>query len=493
MRPTHVIPAIAKAPPPASGRALLPRVRELGLPATVLAEPTLDDGRLVLWLPGVRDGSSRLWERVANVARTGVTGRQGLYSAPAVLVPAREYGRGVLSRLLRPFRRVAEDRALVLPDGRLAERCGDKRNDLLFVWGEPGSPVDEGRVRAAWPEGGSFRRVGDNLFLVTGVRPPAATDEAQSELPPPPCPIPIVERLLDDARRRGDRRGLAIALTDLGILLYHEGELHRAAGLLEEAIAIAREVGDRPAEREALGQLGLTAFALGQAAWAHELLAASLRFAREAGDPFAEKLTLAQLGLLRASAGDPAGARDYFAQALAFARELGDNKHQPELLWYLSIQCAQMGEREQAIAYAQATVDFLTAAGKPQAAWYAHYLDRYRTESTTCEPGSAPAGGDAGGQAPGGMATMDFASTPTPRAAGSSPGLLNMAFSASKSMAQFLGSGLKTVPLSVHQMRTRTCAGCEHHTGIRCRICGCFTNVKTRMAQEVCPAGKWPA
>jgi tetratricopeptide (TPR) repeat protein len=461
----------------------------LGLPADVYAEPTLDDGRLVLWLPAGRDGSTRLWERVSNVPRAEVAARQGLYATPAVLVSARERG-GVVGRLLRAFRRVPEDRALVLPDGRVAERCGDKRNDLLLVWGEHGSPIDEALVRVAWPETKGVRRVGRDLLLVSGVQPPASHDAPASQLPPAPCPMPIAERLLGDARRRGDRRGQAIAQTDLGILLYHEGELHRAAAFLEEAALIARELGDLPAEKEAIGQLGLTAFALGQPVRARQLLAESLRLAREAGDPFAEKLTLAQLGLLCASAGDPAGARDYFEQALAFAKELGDNKHQPELLWYLSIQYAQMGNRKEAVTYAQATVDFMTALGNPQAAWYAHYLDRYRREGSGSETGV----GEVGHQVHGGTATTDFAGTPNAsRPAEESPGLLNMAFSASRSMAQFLGSGLKTVPPSVHQMRTRICGSCEHHTGVRCRVCGCFTNVKTRMAHEECPLGKWPA
>jgi hypothetical protein len=30
-------------------------------------------------------------------------------------------------------------------------------------------------------------------------------------------------------------------------------------------------------------------------------------------------------------------------------------------------------------------------------------------------------------------------------------------------------------------------------TGLRCRICGCFTAAKARLDHERCPAGKWPA
>ena len=73
------------------------------------------------------------------------------------------------------------------------------------------------------------------------------------------------------------------------------------------------------------------------------------------------------------------------------------------------------------------------------------------------------------------------------------PGLLRMAISATKAMAKFVGSGSKTTPNEIQRQRLATCAGCEHHTGLRCKICGCFTNPKSRMLHEDCPIGKWTA
>jgi hypothetical protein len=71
------------------------------------------------------------------------------------------------------------------------------------------------------------------------------------------------------------------------------------------------------------------------------------------------------------------------------------------------------------------------------------------------------------------------------------PGLLRMALSAALAMGKFLGSGLKTASRELVQQRLHTCAACEHHTGVRCRICGCFTQVKARLPHEECPIGKW--
>jgi hypothetical protein len=68
-----------------------------------------------------------------------------------------------------------------------------------------------------------------------------------------------------------------------------------------------------------------------------------------------------------------------------------------------------------------------------------------------------------------------------------------MALSAAKALTRFVGSGLKVVPAAVQEQRLVTCAGCPHHTGLRCRVCGCFTALKTRLPSEACPLGQWPA
>jgi hypothetical protein len=64
------------------------------------------------------------------------------------------------------------------------------------------------------------------------------------------------------------------------------------------------------------------------------------------------------------------------------------------------------------------------------------------------------------------------------------PGLLRMAFTTAKAMAQLVGGGLKTVPAETRRQRLQTCGVCEHHTGLRCRVCGCFTSTKTWMVHE---------
>jgi len=66
-----------------------------------------------------------------------------------------------------------------------------------------------------------------------------------------------------------------------------------------------------------------------------------------------------------------------------------------------------------------------------------------------------------------------------------------MALTATKAMAAFLGSGFKTAPRETYRDRLSVCASCPHHTGLRCRICGCITSAKAHLLHERCPEGRW--
>lgn len=63
----------------------------------------------------------------------------------------------------------------------------------------------------------------------------------------------------------------------------------------------------------------------------------------------------------------------------------------------------------------------------------------------------------------------------------------------------FARSGFATTGFEEFKRRLSLCAGCPHWDsrgfvfGGRCRLCGCATSVKLRMATATCPAGKWAA
>jgi tetratricopeptide (TPR) repeat protein len=476
----------------------LPDWRGLALDEGILPEPMADGNRIVLWRPAGRDGGFQHWERIANVASADVTAQQGICATAATSVRARQRLQGFLGKLVQRFRGATGGPVWMLPNGESAEQWGERQTDLLLVWTlEEHPPLDEARIRARWPETIRLEKIANNLFLVSGVAPPGAGGEAE---PPQGQPRELAEQLLAAARATGDRRKEASALTDLGIVALRAGDARGAAALLEEALAIARQLGDRPAELDGLGYLGLAAVNAGQPRRALELFEQHLAQARAAGDRFGEKVALEHLGHAWSAMRDPARAIAFFEEALALARAVGDRLHQADLLWDLGIQYAERGQGDQAITTAQAAVDLYGKMGHPQAASFADHLQRYRLGQTAAAlgPGSgagrlAPPGAAFGGSILAGAGAGQPGPSPVPGQPASGPGLLRMAASAAKSMARFFGSGLRTATPQTHRIRLRTCAACEHHTGVRCRLCGCFTNAKAWMRHEECPAGKWPA
>lgn len=285
-------------------------------------------------------------------------------------------------------------------------------------------------------------------------------------------------------------------MTDLGIVALNRGDVPRAIGLFEEALRLTRQLKDRSGEGDVLGNLGLAMLAAKECKRAFELFQQELTLARAESNQFAEKNALEHLGMARAQQHDFAAAITFFEQALALARQLGDRRQESSLLWQLAIQNAERGQRDQAIAHAEACVALMQKVGKPEAAWYAEHLSKYRSGQAAhslaapqaSSGGSEPSLGDS---ILAGMFPSQPAPAPKPPPKG--PSLLRMALTATKAMAQFVGSGFKKVSPDVYQSRIQLCMTCEHHTGLRCRLCGCFTNAKARLPHEECPAKKWPA
>jgi hypothetical protein len=47
------------------------------------------------------------------------------------------------------------------------------------------------------------------------------------------------------------------------------------------------------------------------------------------------------------------------------------------------------------------------------------------------------------------------------------------------------------VSLQMAQQRWDTCTTCEHFTGTRCKLCGCFMKKKVALPSSKCPDGRW--
>ncbi len=484
----------------------LPDWRTFAFESGILTEPISDGNRLVLWIPDDRDATFQYWERVGNVIRGEIVSEQGLFATPATSMRARQRLRGGLSRLWGSLRKSSKNRDFSLPDGSSSEQCGERNADLLLVWSPAAeTPIDESLVQAAWPHAKRVRRLCKELYLVSGIESQTASPEHPAAPPPDPTmtgtPRDQAELLLAAARTAGNRAAEATALTDVGVTKLSEGDHAGAVAALESALQITRELADREREVDVVGNLGLAMLGVGQAPRARQMFEHGLAFARAKRDHLGEKTALERLGLAHWHLREFATALSCFDQALGLANLVGDRMQAANLLWYQGIQYAELGQRDLAIAKAEESIALFRAMGRPQAAWYGSHLQKYRMGLYEDAPAAAPAGvstsphsylGGAivasvmGGQSQG------QAQGPGASKANSGPGLLRMAMSATKAMATFVGSGMKTTPAEMQAKRSQTCASCEHHTGMRCKICGCFTHVKIKMAHEDCPIGKWP-
>jgi tetratricopeptide (TPR) repeat protein len=311
------------------------------------------------------------------------------------------------------------------------------------------------------------------------------------------CLKEAVQRLAA-MRQVGDRPGEATALTDLGMAAYNHGDITQALAHFAQALTLCRALGDQARESDVLGNLALAALAAGQPERAQQCLEQELASIRDAGNRFAEKLALERLGTVQASRGNLTTSIALLNEALLLARTLGDRQHEADLLWHLAIRHAEFGQHDQVLAHAQAAVELMQQLGKPQARIYAEHLQRYRqVERDARLTGSGEVGPSGSSDWSPGVALVTTVTTAPfgaePVAPLANPGLLRMALSAAKALTEFVGSGLQTVSAEVRQKRLRVCAACPHFTGLRCRVCGCFTSAKARLPHEDCPLGQWPS
>ncbi len=481
----------------------IPDWQDLVLEPDILPEPTHEENRLVLWIPGERDQSFQYWQRLSSVPRAEITDESGVLATAAAVIPTRQDLRGLLARMLHSERGEGDRRAFVLPNGRPVSQCGPRGSDVLLAWSEgPSRALSDQDVARRWPEGKQVRRLGRNLFMVAGPAVNAASAAAESQAPAPVVPggspREQAERILETARRSGDRRVEASVLADLGVIELNEGKPQDAFRALEAALPIARELGDPEREHDILGNLGMALLGLRDPRQAWGLFERQLAYARSRNDRFGEKIALERLGVASWSLGDPNRALQFYEQALVVTRAVGDRAQESSLLWQQAIQYAELGQRERAVERGEEAISLLKKMGRPQAAWYGSLLQKYRV-GATASFSPRTAGGQADPRTYLGSSIISSVMTGGPAEGGAGeqaaqgPGLLRMAMSATKAMASFVGGGFKTTSTAAQDERQKICSTCEHHTGLRCKICGCFTNLKSRMAHEDCPIGKWPA
>jgi DNA-binding SARP family transcriptional activator len=139
---------------------------------------------------------------------------------------------------------------------------------------------------------------------------------------------------LDLQREVGARRGEAIALCNLGESYLDLGRYEEAVARSQEALAVGREIGVVRLEGYALYNIGRAYLELGSSK-AAGLLEQALAIHRGAGDKYGEAQDLQQIGIAHAQAGRGVQARGAWVSARAIFESLGDDKQAEELSSHL--------------------------------------------------------------------------------------------------------------------------------------------------------------
>jgi hypothetical protein len=228
--------------------------RKLKLNEGILPEAITDSNRIVLWLTGNEQEGPACWERIATVAGAEISIEQGVCTVAATSIRARK--RGLFGKIWKHFWPGTGAQVWTLPNNQSAEQVGARRTDLALAWAEDETlALDEERIKSRWPKSQGFQKLAENLFLIRGVESPGANkvSEPAAAQPAQESPLQLAEQTLATARRAGDPRRIATALTDLGIVLTRQGHSQLAMSSLEEARTIARQLSDPALESDVLG------------------------------------------------------------------------------------------------------------------------------------------------------------------------------------------------------------------------------------------------
>jgi len=147
--------------------------------------------------------------------------------------------------------------------------------------------------------------------------------------------LAMQQRALDAARRAGDRRSEADALSCVGVTQRLTGAYAQAEESLSRAFDLYRDSADSRGEAAALVELAIVQRLTGAHVAAEESLVRALTGYRAGGDRLGQAGALAELGVVQRQTGAFARAQESLTQALSFYTELGNRYGEAGTLTYL--------------------------------------------------------------------------------------------------------------------------------------------------------------
>jgi len=158
------------------------------------------------------------------------------------------------------------------------------------------------------------------------------------------------ERELKLSERRGDKRGAAAALGNVGIAAFALGDLAGALASEERALAAQEAIGDDAGAALTLGNIGVTQRALGNFAKALETQTKALKVKQALGDRAGAALSLRNIADLHQVVGDYTKALAAYVEVFEQMKALGDEQGVAAALVGLGNAREGLGEHAEALA-----------------------------------------------------------------------------------------------------------------------------------------------
>ena len=185
--------------------------------------------------------------------------------------------------------------------------------------------------------------------------PEEALDEARKVYSEqgPRAGLPKFEQALALFREKGNRRGEAISLGQIGNCYERIADYPRALEFLGRALAMKHELGDRLEEGKTLSNLGLVFWDMGDYTKAIDHFTRGLQIARESGDKRLEGTALNNLGLVYDEQGDYRRSLDNYNRALELQRTAKFAQGETDTLGNIGGVYLLLGQYRQARDYYQ--------------------------------------------------------------------------------------------------------------------------------------------
>ncbi|ERN41363.1 WD40 repeat-containing protein [Rubidibacter lacunae KORDI 51-2] len=288
---------------------------------------------------GSEDSTLRVWDLGSKRELQTLSGHESAVRAVAVTPDGQRAVSGSEDSTLRVWDLMSERElqtfsghesavrtVAVTPDGRLAVSGSD--DGTLKVW-------DLGR-------GGGMEEISVRVVTI-----------AIEEVAPPSKEL---ERLLAEARAKGNRDTEALTLGELGNTYLDSGEVERAIQTFFDCMEVSEQIAASDVRAKALGSLGKCYARLYDWGQATTFLVWAVELHRELGDRVGEAISLGELGICHVEVGELDKAASLYEESLLAARETGRRSVEASALNGLA-KCAYLrGNYDVAIANYRASL-----------------------------------------------------------------------------------------------------------------------------------------